>query len=371
MVIGIDASRANKREKTGVEWYAWHIIEELKKAIPDRVRVVLYSDEPLSDALAVLPKHWESRVLVWPPRRFWTQIRLSWEMFRHPPDALFAPAHVFPIIHPKKTVMMVHDVAAMRFPEAYHWFERWYSLWSARSAMKHLWKVITPSQFTKNELERLSIVKCHMSVVAHGVDPRYRRIDDESAIAAVLKKYNIKKPFVMSVGRLEKKKNTANIVRAFNLVRESYQLKAIRYQLVLVGQPGFGYEEIKEAIVESPWKHEIKLPGWVDPEDLAHCMNAADACVFPSLYEGFGLPILEAFACGTPVIAGSGSSLEEVAGDSAVFVDPKNPDDIARGIRRILDDALFGETLIAKGRERVKEFSWEKAAEKTKGILLA
>lgn len=361
MILGIDASRANKKNKTGVEWYAWHIIEGLKKTIPDEHRVVLYSDESLAGALALLPPHWESRLLRWPPKRFWTQMRLSWEMLREKPDVLFVPAHVFPLVHPKKTVMMVHDVAGARFPEAYSWFERWYSLWSARWAAKHLWKVITPSEFTKRELESKDAVVIH-----HGVDSRYRKIHDAAAIDAVLKKYDIRRPFVLSVGRLEKKKNTAALVRAFTCVRETREL-----QLVLVGQASHGYSGVRDAIAESPWKQDIRLLGWMDPEEVVYFMNAAEAFVFPSLYEGFGLPVLEAFACGTPVVAGSGSSLEEVAGDSAIFVDPKNTDDIANGIRRVLDDAALRDTLVAKGLVRVKTFSWDLAAQKTKDALLS
>ena len=220
MIIGIDASRANKKEKTGVEWYAWHVIEELKKIIPEDHRVILYSDEPIIGALALLPKHWESRILHWPPKRLLTQVRLSWEMFQHPPDVLFVPAHVFPIIHPKKTMMMVHDVAAATFPEIYPWFERWYSLWSAKNAIKNLWRVITPSQFTKNELSSLELritnYELRIIVIPHGVDSRYRKIHDQAAIDAVLNKYAIRRPFLLSVGRLEEKKNTANIVRAFD-----------------------------------------------------------------------------------------------------------------------------------------------------------
>lgn len=366
MLIGIDASRANKKEKTGVEWYAWHIMEGLKQVIPEEHRVVLYSDESLTGALALLPKNWESRVLAWAPKRFWTQMRLSWEMLRRPPDVLFVPAHVFPMLHPKKTVMMAHDVAAARFPDAYSWFEGRYSLWSARYAAKHLWKVITPSEFTKNELSiiyHLSSISS-ITVVPHGVDGRYRKIHDAAAIDAVLKKHNICRPFLLSVGRLEKKKNTAALVRAFTRIRETREL-----QLVLVGQPGHGYGDVKDAIAESSWKHDIRTVGWMDPEEVVSLMNAAEAFVFPSLYEGFGLPVLEAFACGVPVVAGAGSSLEEVARDAALFVDPKNVDDIAAGIALVLDDAARRLELATKGAARVKQFSWERAAEETWRIL--
>ena len=127
MLIGIDASRANHQERTGVEEYAFQLIQHLKEITPDTVQVVLYTDKKLLGKLGELPKNWEEKILNW-PFRFWTQIRLSWEMLVKPPEVLFIPAHVFPIIHPKKTVMTVHDIAALKFPESYNWFERWYSV---------------------------------------------------------------------------------------------------------------------------------------------------------------------------------------------------------------------------------------------------
>src|SRR3989338_4086522 len=197
MILGIDASRANHDQKTGVEWYAFFLIEEMKKltgAYPN-LRVVLYADQPLRGSLARMPQHWTQKVLSWPPRRLWTQFRLSWEMLLHPPDVLFIPAHVFPIIHPKKTVMTVHDTAAARFPESYNWFEGWYSTWSAKYAVKNLWKVVVPSQFVKEEICQMSNVKCLMSnvvVIHHGYDKRYRKIENELEIDRMLQKYDIK-----------------------------------------------------------------------------------------------------------------------------------------------------------------------------------
>src|SRR3989339_1868807 len=150
MKIGIDASRANNLQKTGVEWYSYFLLKNLKKIIPEDIEVVLYTREKLQGDLAELPKNWSNKVLCWPPKIFWTQIRLSLEMLFHKPDILFVPAHVCPIIHPKKTVMTVHDIAALRFPDSYNWLEEWYSLASVRFALKNISKIITPSQFTKD-----------------------------------------------------------------------------------------------------------------------------------------------------------------------------------------------------------------------------
>ena len=386
MLVGIDASRANEDQKTGVGWYAFFVIEEMKKIINHKskiingelVKVILYTREPLKGELAGLPENWTQKVLKWPPRKFWTQIRLSLEMLFHPPDVLFIPAHVFPIIHPKKTVMTVHDTAALWFSESYSWFERWYTVWSARYAVKKLWKIVVPSNFVKNELlkdigdKRYEIRdKEKISVIPHGYDERYRRYGIEPALSLpkgdrrvdeVMRKYNIKWPFVLSVGRLEEKKNTARIVEAFNLARQS--LISYHLSLILVGPSGHGYNKVEEAINKSPYKRDIKTLGYVGAEDLPYIMNAADVFVYPSLYEGFGLPVLEAQACGTPVVAGKGSCLEEVGGEACIYIDPTNVDDIARAIQSARQNHNP-----EVGFKQVERFSWEKSAEETARLL--
>ncbi len=361
LTIGIDASRANTLNRTGVEEYVFQICKYANKQIskyPD-AEIVLYVREPLiPEFAAVISDQVIVKILKWPPKRLWTQIRLSWEMLVNPPNILFVPGHVFPLIHPKKTVMTVHDIAAEVFPESYNWFEQWYSLWSARTALKRLWKVIVPSSFTKNELESLEAgngKREHVSVVPLAYDSeRYHVIDDEQAINKVLQKYSVKKQFLLSVGRLETKKNTVRIIQAFNELKKIQVANLSTCQLVLVGGKGHGYQEVLDEIENSPYKDDIVLPGYVSEEDLPYIMNAAGVFVFPSLYEGFGIPILEAFACGTPVVTSNTTSCTEVAEDAAVLVNPLSVASIAEGI----GEALNGEKIEA-GLERSKDYSWE------------
>ncbi len=381
MLLAIDASRANHREKTGVEWYAFHLIQELKKITPDDVRVVLYTDEPLQGELAELPKNWTEKVLKWPPRRLWTQVRMSWEMLVNPPDVLFIPAHVPPFIHPKKTVVTIHDIAAIKFPETYNWFERWYSVFTARYALKNCWRVIVPSEFARNELSSLQVGKLasyetgkKVKVIHHGYDEKYRKIDDVQKIDDVLQKYGISRPFLLSVGRLEEKKNTVQIIKAFKLLKN--ELKDLNFdpkalKLVLVGKPGYGYEKVKEVLNSSTYKTDILLPGWMSEDDLPCIMNAAEVFVFPSLYEGFGLPVLQAFACGVPVVASKGSGLEEVGGEAAIYVDPLSEVEMKHGIHKLLLSETLRHEKIKLGFERVEKFSWRKCAEESLRVLLS
>lgn len=381
MIIGIDASRANLSEKTGVEWYAWHLIENLKKQsianadfeTGNNIQFVLYSYKPLQGDLAKLPKNWTTKVLDWPPKRFWTQIRLSWEMFRNPPDVLFVPSHVFPIIHPAKTVMTVHDVAASRFPKSYSAFQGWYTLWAAKYAVHHLWRVIVPSLFTKKELSDISRmgyknIEGKIKVIKHGYDKQYKKTYDKFAMNQVLEKYKITQPFLLNVGRLEERKNTKRIIQAFNHL--SHNSKPENYNLVLIGNPGYGYEEVAKAIEESPYSDKILRLGWVKTEDIVFLMNAAEAFVFTSLHEGFGLPVLEAMACGTPIVASRGSCTEELAGDACVYVDPTDIWSITQGITELLKDSELRNNNIKKGLERVQNFSWENCARDTYELLM-
>ena len=366
MIIGIDASRANTIHRTGVEEYVFQIVQEIKHIPHQHHSFVLYTREPLIPSLAQkMPDHITVKVLAWPPKRLWTQIRLSWEMLMNPPDILFVPGHVFPIIHPKKTVMTVHDVAAQVFPESYNLFERWYSTWSAKVAVKKLWKVIVPSEFTKHEIGKHRADSDNISVISLAYDTTYRFIEDKHAIDPVLKKYAMQKPFVLSVGRLETKKNTVRIVQAFNLLKADKNASYTNLQLVLVGGRGHGYDVVMEVVEKSPYKDDIILPGFVDEEDLPYIMNAAEVFVFPSLDEGFGIPILEAFACGTPVATSHTTSCVEVAGDAAVLVDPLSVESIAAGIER-----AHAGTHVAAGLERARQYSWADTAKKTLHVII-
>jgi len=372
MIIGIDASRANHEQKTGVEWYAFFVIQELKKILPADVHVVLYSEVPLQGELGKLPQNWSSKVLRWLPKRLWTQLRLSLEMLLHAPDVLFIPAHVFPIIHPKKTVMTVHDVAAVRFPRSYNWFERWYSVWSAKYAVHKLWRVIVPSEFTKAELissfTRVSPLSQNISVVHHGFDSKFKEKISETEITRVLKKYQIQKPFILSIGRLEEKKNTLRMVQAFEMFKNWYHPHD--FQLVLLGKLGYGGEKVEKAVATSHFQQDIVRPGYVEQADIPALFQAAEVFLFPSLYEGFGIPVLEAFASGTPVITSQNTSTQEIAADAALLVHPEDTKNMVDALQDLITHPDRKQTLIEKGKQRAEDFSWQKCAEETALLLL-
>lgn len=357
--IGIDASRANVTDRTGTEWYAYNLIQELKSTIPDTYRVVLYSKEPLRDGLEDLPDNWESRVLTW-PWRFWTQIRLSWEMLRRPPDILFVPAHTLPIILPKRASVTLHDVAFMPFKEAYSLPSRLYHTWATRFAIRRANPILTVSQFSKEEIIRwFGADEGMIAVTPLGFDAeRYGPVADD-VLADTLHRYRISRPYFLFVGRLETKKNIGGLLEAFRKFRDMWPDE--RVSLVLVGKHGHGYEdEVKGGLPEG-----VVEPGYVCQDDMRALYAGAEALVFVSKYEGFGLPAIESMACGTPVIASDSTSLPEVCGDAAVMVDPDKPEEIARSMHRVVVDDEVRGYLVEKGKDRAGRYTWRSTAERT------
>ncbi|MBU1705988.1 MAG: glycosyltransferase family 1 protein [Candidatus Uhrbacteria bacterium] len=364
MVIGIDASSANRAKRTGVQWYAYNLLEEFKKLATTDDRVVLYLDAPLLDDMKSLPNNWEARVLKW-SLPGWNTFRLSWEMWRRPPDVLFVPANKIPLIHPKKTVTTIHDIGPDRVPNVYEPKVRQQVKAATKAAVKGASKIFTVSQFTKSELVSVYMVlKEKMIVTPLAADTtRYQKLE-ASKINPVLAKYRLGRSYFLHVGRLENKKNLGTIIRAFETFKSTRGL-GDPFELVLVGSPGFGYSTIKQYINGSSAKDSIRELGYVDEADVPAIMNQATAYLFPSWYEGFGIPALETMACGTVLIASDIGALREVAADAAIFVSPSEPEAWARALDRIASEPTVREEFEQKGLERVKEFSWKKTAELT------
>ncbi|MDD5071902.1 MAG: glycosyltransferase family 1 protein [Patescibacteria group bacterium] len=420
MLIGIDASRANRDHKSGTEWYSYYLIRWLAK-LDDKNQYILYSDKPLKNGLLDLTtrqhfpdsnrrgeikfdkngyqiikspyNNFRAKVLNWPFDFFWTLGRLTWEMLIHRPDALFVPAHTLPLIFPKKTMITIHDIAFEKNRPFYRaddigpekkflrniicFFVRAatrgeyranstdYLRWSTRFALKRAKKIITVSNFSKDEiLKTYKTREEKIKVVYNGYNKLlYRKINDREKIKRILDKYGVESPFVLYVGRLEKKKNTPALLEAFCLMRENN--KDIKHKLVLIGDASFGYDEAKYIIREFDLEPEIIMPGWVEEEDLPFIYNAATAFIFPTKYEGFGIPLLQAMSCQVPIAASCLPVLKEVAGEAALFFDPDDVNSIEAALKDIITDNKLKEILIEKGKERVENFSWEKCARET------
>ncbi|MCR4256476.1 MAG: glycosyltransferase family 4 protein [Candidatus Uhrbacteria bacterium] len=375
MVIGIEASRANRPVKTGVEWYAWHVIRHMK-ALPEATKHewLLYTNDALTSGLETGPENWKEKRLAWPPKYLWTQARLTWEMMKRAPDVLFVPAHILPRISPKKSVVTVHDVGFKRFPEAYKKIQVAYHDISTRDIVERGARIITVSEFCKREIVELyGADPDTIFVTPLGIDHARFVPQSDERIARVKQKYGIKGRYVLFVGRIDKKKNLVTLVRAFEQIAEAQADLELVLAGTFSGPAGLsttGADELRNRIRNSAFADRIKLLGYLDETDKPALLSGASAYTQPSIYEGFGLPPLEAMACGTPAICADSTCLPEVVGEgNALFFDPLDADALASGMARLLSSSELRESLIAKGLERAKQYDWRRTAQETLRIL--
>ncbi|EKD75907.1 MAG: glycosyl transferase, group 1 [uncultured bacterium] len=385
--LGIDASRANVRQRTGTEWYCFHLLQELVRLIPlDQYQVTIYVKAPLVEDLRTLAEHWQVRVLRWPPRLLWTQLRLSLAMLRKSrrPDLLFIPAHTIPLIHPQQTVYVAHDLGFEREPQLYAntyiggrimniiirllTFGKYgtseldYHRWSMRFAVKKAAKIIAISQFTKTELQHFySVPNERVAVIYNG----YNKPAAEKDATAPAPERDL----FLYIGRIEHKKNILNLLEAY---AQFITTNSTQNKLCLIGQFGFGQAEIMQKISELKLTNKIILPGYVLQTELAQYWKRAIAFVFPTNYEGFGIPILEAMSAGVVVACSDIAPLREVGGNACVYFNQQSPRAICSALQNIskLSNTERAQ-YIAAGQQRASQFSWKRCADETWQVLKA
>jgi len=226
--------------------------------------------------------------------------------------------------------------------------------------------IITVSENSKKDIVKFFKVNPNkIKVIYNGVDRIFRPLDPD-LIKTTLNKFSINSPYILSVGTIDHPgKNSISLIRAFKKVKLNYQ----EYKLVLVGKPGFGYEHIKNEILKLQLLDEVLIIGYVSDSDLVCLYNGAEVFAFLSLYEGFGLPLIEAMACGTPVVASNTSCLPEIVGEAGIIVHTYDISKIAEEIEKLIIETTFRNEMIKKGFEQSKRFSWEDSARKTLKIF--
>jgi len=360
MKIGIDGSRAFLKQRTGIEEYSYQTIKHLANKLNDH-QVVLYLRSKQTPDFA-LPNNW--RVKKIRLSRFWTQIGLSLELLLHPVDALFIPAHTVPMIHPENTVVTIHGLEFEVMPEAYSLWERFYMRLSIKKSCQWAKKIISVSRSTRNDLANIyEIPKEKISVVYEGYEENSEIIRQPADRNQKVAQEN---PYLLFIGRIEKRKNIEGMIRAFEILKSKH---GIPHRLMLVGRPGHGYEDIRKQIEKSEFRNDIVETGFVSAQKKQELLESASVFLFPTFYEGFGLPILEAQNAGVPVVSSNVSSLTEVAEGSALLVDPREPEFIAGAILSLISDEKLANDMIRKGKENIKRFSWEKCAGLIKKII--
>ena len=356
MLIGIDASRTITSQRTGTEAYAYHLIRTLIPLTAGRHKLRLYFNAHPPRGLFPEVDHVEEVVISFP--RLWTHLRLALELHMRPPDVFFTPAHVIPLSYFRPSVATIHDLGYHYFPDAHTSQQLLYLRWSTRHNARRARRLLVDSLATEADLvEFYQVPPEKITVIYPSLDPRFmREIQTGKAL-----KGTPEHPYLLFLSTLQPRKNVVRIVEAFAEVADECP-----HNLILAGKAGWRTEPIMEAIrnLDHEIQNRIFLTGFIAEEGKAPLIAGADIMLYPSLYEGFGFPLLEANACGTPVIASNTSSLPELAGDgAALLVDPENKNELAEGIRFLLRNRSAREMLIAQGYENIRRFSWKRAAD--------
>lgn len=356
MLIGIDTSRVTKPQLTGTEYYSIHLIKAFNN-IETNDQFLLYAQKDPRPRLGKLNSNFKTKIMPFP--RLWSQVRLSFEMMFHKPDALFVPSHLVPLIHPENTVVAIHDLGFKHFPELYSPNELAYHNWGMDYSVKHAKMIIADSEATKKDLlSTYTISPEKIEVNWLGCDLDFFKPSESGQ----------KKPYIFYIGRIEEKKNIINMIKAFAFLKQEQGLK---HQFILAGKPGYNYDNIKKEIDSLPEniRKDIIELGYISQDEYLKYLQEAEIFLFTTNFEGFGLPIIEAMACGTPVVTSNVTSMPEIAGNAALLVDPKKPNDIGMALSKLIHNSGLRQSLILKGRVRSKIFTWQKTANKTLDII--
>ncbi|TXG78214.1 glycosyltransferase family 1 protein [Candidatus Dojkabacteria bacterium] len=281
-------------------------------------------------------------------------------------DVFFLPNMNFAAVSRKtKLVVTVHDLSFEWFPETFSWKQRlWHYLVNLRGLLRRADALVAVSQATADDIhERYRIDRQKIFTIHSGVNENFGPLDrNDIRLIEVQKKYQLPYRFILSLGTLEPRKNLISLVRAYEAFHHTAVGELVKYELVIAGPPGWKCEELLESIRRSPVKHHIHLLGFVDERDKAALYTLASVFVYPSFYEGFGFPPLEALTCGIPVIASHSSSLPEVVGDAGLLIDPYRPDEILQALRQVLSDKDLSLLLHERALQNRHRFSWQQSA---------
>ena len=363
MRIGIDISPITTT-RTGVGNYCHFLLRHLLAIAPEHEFVGFSSGSARVDLGAMKTKVRHRHIPI-PTRAMYA----VWTALRWPKvdeilggvDVYHATNFFLPPTRRAKRVLTIHDLAFLAMPELCSPaivgpFSKGIRRFAAEADA-----ILAYSESTKRDIVRLLDVDPKKIVAAPiAADPDLRPMPREAAQARLETQYGIKPPFLLFVGTLEPRKNVAGIIRAFSSIAGD-----IPHTLVLVGPEGWNAAAIIETIDRCRLEKRVVRPGFAPREDLPAFYSAADAFVFPTRYEGFGLPLLEAMTCGCPVITSDNSSVREVAGDAALYAPCDDIEAIASGIRRVIEDATLRESLVARGYAQISRFSWERCAQTT------
>jgi len=372
--IGIDAADLCHKRIDGTRIYIYNLLERFGKIAPETLFYIYLRGVVNHDLRFKKFPNYIERNSAFP--FFWTQLKLPQLVKIDMPNVLWMPLHNIPFWRPKgvKTVITIHDLAFKLFPDLFPLKDLFLLNRLTAMAVKSTDRIIAISHSTARDISEIYGVPPHkIRVIYHGYNDKLFHLpnaEERSQIGSVKKKYRIpsKAKYLIFVGALQPRKNLGILVSAFERLKTLHTFRD--WKLVLAGAEAWMVDELKKQINDSIWKKDILMTGNFAIADLPYLLWGAEIFVFPSLYEGFGIPILEAMACGIPVITSKNSSLVEVAGTNAIYFDASRIDDLASSIKELEGSPQKRKELIQGGLEWAKRFNWNETAKKTYEFLI-
>ncbi len=365
MKIAIQTADLDAERIDGTRVYIFNLLKYFGKLSPQD-NFIIYHRNKFNPEL-IPPDFSNYTVKVFDLSFLWTQLRFAWNIWRDKPDILWMPMHNLPVLHSRKMKIVVtaHDLAYKYFPQYFPKKDLIKLNILGGLAFRMADKIIAISESTKRDILKFypSVDKDKIKVIYHGFDADVYSVPrDVSSENEIKKKLKINGEYILYAGAIQPRKNLEVLVDAFDIFKEKTNSET---KLVIAGEKAWLSGGVFEKIEKSQFKKDIITPGRLSFFDLGNIVRGAKAYVYPSLYEGFGIPVLEILASHVPLICALNSSLGEAGGDAPLYFNEKNPQDLAKKIELVLKDENLRNAMIAKGLEQIKKFSWEKCARET------
>ncbi len=371
MKIGIDIRTLMDAQYSGIPEYTLNLVKEILKLDKKNSYKLFYNS--YKDVSKNIPKFKGNNVEIVGVRYPNKIFNYAMQKITHEPkidkllgvDAFLMPhINFIALSFGCKSILTIHDLSFLRYPEFFSFRKNfWHKMINVKKLISDFDQIIAVSENTKQDIIELCQASSEkVKVIYSGIDRQYRKINnDNNNFARVKEKYNLPKKFILYLGTLEPRKNVEGVIQAYDKLRMKNKGLA-EVKLIIAGGKGWKSKNIFKVWQESKYKNDIQFLGYIDSVDKVYLYNLAALFIFPSFYEGFGFPPLEAMACGAPVVISFASSLPEVAGEAAIMADPYNITDIANAMEQVLTNHGLQNDLIKKGLAQARRFSWEKTA---------
>lgn len=359
MIIGFDANEANVANRVGVGWFVYYLLHQFQKQASAKLCFRIFLKSPKLEDLPKQNQYFKYYIV--PKKSLWSQVDLPIALYlRHRDLSVFlSPAHYSPRFCPCPTVVVVHDLAYFYYPQDFLAKDLYQLLnWTKYSVQKAA-KIIAVSALTKEDIIlNYQVPDAKVSVIHNGFGLSKTNI--------MAPNFVVKQPFFLYIGTLQPRKNLKNLVLGFWQFLQTYP----NYYLYIVGKKGWLYKDIYSLVKNYKLTDKVIFTDYLPEDQKNYLLSLSQGLIMPGLYEGFGLPVLEAFSAGIPVICSSSGALPETAKEAALYFDPTKPTELAGGMSKFVTDTKFTDSLIAKGHEVLKNYSWQKTAKQVISIAL-